>query len=191
MLVGMPLLRVFDRMGCGGIILSTTGHVLATNASARLILQQMFELDETTVAALNGSGREIIKRLLGLGQTRICLDSENWILIERFGQRPLIMNCVPVPVLSEDGPHTVLLLIDLDVAPLPSTSCLEQIFSLTPAEARLALLLVGSKTLAEVAEMLHLSIATVRTQLRAVFEKTHTHRQAELVVLVSRLAALP
>ena len=29
MLVGMPLLRVFDRMGCGGIILSTTGHVLA------------------------------------------------------------------------------------------------------------------------------------------------------------------
>ena len=191
MLVGMPLLRVFDRMGCGGIILSTTGHVLAINTSARLILQDMFELDDTAVAALNGSGREIIKQLLGRGRTRIHLDSENWILIERIGRRPLIMNCVPVPVLSDDGPHSVLLLIDLDATPLPSAGCLEQIFSLTPAEARLTLLLVDGKTLAEVAEMLHLSIATVRTQLKAVFEKTHTHRQAELVVLVSRLAALP
>ncbi|MGH1592353.1 helix-turn-helix transcriptional regulator (plasmid) [Methylobacterium phyllosphaerae] len=191
MLVGMPLLRVFDRMGCGGIILSTTGHVLATNTSARLILQQMFELDDAAIAALNGSGREIVKQLLHQGRTRIHFDSENWILIERSDRRPLIMNCVPVPVTDEGGPHSVLLLIDLDATPLPSTSCLEQIFGLTPAEARVTLLLVGGKTLAEVAEMLRLSIATVRTQLKAVFEKTRTHRQAELVVLVSRLAALP
>lgn len=191
MLVGMPLLRVFDRMGCGGIILSTTGHVLATNASARLTLQDMFDLDDADAAALNGSGREVIKKLLSRGRTRISLESENWILIERSGQRPLIMNFVPVPVLSEDGPHSVLLLIDLDATPLPTTNCLEQIFGLTPAEARLALLLVGGDTVNEVAERLHLSVATVRTQLKAVFEKTHTHRQAELVVLVSRLAALP
>ena len=191
MLVGMPLLRVFDRMGCGGIILSTTGRVLATNASARLILQQMFDLDDAAVAALNGSGREIVKQLLRRGRSRVCLESENWILMERLGQRPLIMNCVPVPVLSDDGPHSVLLLIDLDATPLPTPSCLEQIFGLTPAEARLTLLLVGGKTLAEVAETLHLSIATMRSQLKAVFDKTHTHRQAELVVLVSRLAALP
>lgn len=191
MLVGMPLLRVFDRMGCGGIILSTTGQVLATNSAARLILQQMFELDEAAVAALNGSGREIVKQLLCHGRTRVCLESENWILIERSGQRPLIMNCVPVPVLTEDGPHSVLFLIDLDATPLPGTSCLEQIFGLTPAEARLTLLLVGGKTLVEIAQKLHVSIATVRTQLKAVFEKTRTHRQAELVVLVSRLAALP
>jgi DNA-binding CsgD family transcriptional regulator len=191
MLVGMPLLRVFDRMGCGGIVLSTTGDILATNTSARLILQDMFELDDAAVAALNGSGREIIKQLLRRGRTRISLESENWILIERRGQRPLIMNCVPVPVLTEDGPHSVLLLIDLNATPLPTTNCLEQIFGLTRAEARLTLLLVRGKTLNEVAEMLHLSVATVRTQLRAVFEKTHTHRQAELVVLVSRLAALP
>ncbi|MGH1587849.1 helix-turn-helix transcriptional regulator [Methylobacterium phyllosphaerae] len=191
MLVGMPLLRVFDRMGCGGIILSTTGHVLAINSSARIILQDMFDLDEAAVADLNGSGREIIKQLLNHGRTRIHLESENWILIERSGQRPLIMNCVPVPVLSEDGPHSVLLLIDLDATPLPNTNCLEQIFGLTPAEARLTLLLVDGKTLDEIAHMRHLSIATVRTQLKAVFEKTHTHRQAELVVLVSRLAALP
>lgn len=191
MLVGMPLLRVFDRMECGGIILSTTGRVLATNTSARLILQRMFDLDETEVAALNDSGREIIKQLLSRGRTRVSLDSENWILIERDDERPLIMNCVPVPVLNEDGPHSVLLLIDLGLTPLPGAGCLEQIFSLTPAEARLTLLLVGGTTLNEAAETLRVSVATVPTQLKSVFEKTHTHRQAELVVLISRLAALP
>ncbi|MGH1571824.1 helix-turn-helix transcriptional regulator [Methylobacterium sp. P31] len=191
MLVGMPLLRVFDRMGCGGIILSTSGQILATNTSARLVLQEMFELDQAAVAALNGSGREIIKQLLSRSRTRVNLDRENWLLIERSGRRPLIMSCVPVPVLGDDGPHSVLLLIDLDATPLPTTSCLEQIFGLTRAEARLTLLLVAGNTLTEIAEMLHLSVATVRTQLKSAFEKTHTHRQAELVVLVSRLAALP
>ena len=87
MLVGMPLLRVFDRMGCGGIILSTADDVLATNRSARLILQQMFDLDDAAVAALNGSGREIIKQLLTRGRTRIHLDSETRNLIERGRQR--------------------------------------------------------------------------------------------------------
>ena len=191
MLVGMPLLRVFDRMGCGGIILSTAGHVLAINTSARLILQDLFDLNEAAVAALNGSGRDIIKQLLSRGRTRAHFDSENWILIERSDQRPLIMNFVPVPVLSDDGPHSVLLLIDLNATPLPSTSCLEQIFRLTKAEARLTLLLVAGKTLDEIAQKLHVSVATVRTQLKAVFDKTQTHRQPELVVLVSRLAALP
>ena len=104
MLVGMPLLQVFDRMGCGGLIVSTTGHVLAANATARHILQGMFNLDAAAAADLNDCGRDVVKHLLTRGRTRIRLDSENWILIERDGQRPLIMNAVPVPVLSEDGP---------------------------------------------------------------------------------------
>ena len=191
MLVGMPLLQVFDRMGCGGLIVSTTGHVLVANATARHILQGMFNLDAAAAADLNDCGRDVVKHLLTRGRTRIRLDSENWILIERDGQRPLIMNAVPVPVLSEEGPHSVLLLIDLDATPLPNAATLEKIFGLTHAEARLALRLVDGLTLSEAAEMLHVSVATLRTQLKAIFHKTHTHRQAELVVLISRLSALP
>lgn len=197
MLIGMPLLRVFDRMSCGGIILSTSGRVLTINTKAQQILQEMFCLSSSELEALyapedqDNSGREVIKRLLSRGRTRIRLDSENWILIEREGQRPLIMNAIPVPALSEDGPHTVLLLIDLAATPLPQPAVLEQIFRLTPAEARLALLLAGGATTAEAAAALGVSVATTRTQLAAIFAKTHTRRQAELVMLISRLSALP
>src|ERR1700712_3063210 len=108
MLVGMPLLRIFDRMGCGGMVLSTSGKVLALNDGARRILGQLFCLTEAALDELNGSGRDVVKQLLNRGRTRIQLGTENWNLIEREGQRPIIMNAVPVPVLSEDGPPTVL-----------------------------------------------------------------------------------
>jgi DNA-binding CsgD family transcriptional regulator len=49
----------------------------------------------------------------------------------------------------------------------------------------------GGAALAEAAEKLGVSVATVRTQLRSIFDKTHTHRQAELVILIARLSALP
>jgi hypothetical protein len=37
------------------------------------------------------------------------------------------------------------------------------------------------------AERLDVSVSTARTQLKAVFAKTNTHRQAELVALIGRL----
>jgi DNA-binding CsgD family transcriptional regulator len=191
MLVGMPLLRIFDRMGCGGMVLSTSGRVLALNEGARRILGQMFHLTKAELDELNGSGRDVAKRLLSRGRTRIQLDNENWILIEREGQRPIIINAVPVPVLSDEGPHTVLVLIDLDDSPLPKQTTLERVFGLTPAEARLATLLARGATTSEAAEALGISVATVRTQLGSIFGKTHTHRQAELVILLARLSALP
>jgi DNA-binding CsgD family transcriptional regulator len=189
----MPFLRVFDRMGYGGLVLSTNGQVLALNDSARRIFQTMFRLSrsEVEVDVLNGLGRGIVKRLLGQGRARFQLDSENWILVERPEQRPLIMNAVPLPVDGVDGPHSVLLLIDLDATPILNRGALEQVFGLTPTEAKLATLMAQGATLAEAAAHQGVRVATVRAQLRAIFTKTHTHRQAELVMLVSRLSSLP
>ena len=62
-------------------------------------------------------------------------------------------------------------------------------FGLTPAEARLALHLVTGETLRCAAAKLSISYETARTQLKNIFNKTKTRRQAELVILI--LTALP
>jgi DNA-binding CsgD family transcriptional regulator len=62
-------------------------------------------------------------------------------------------------------------------------------FDLTPAEARLALHLVAGETLRSAAVKLSIAYETVRTQLKNIFNKTGTHRQAELVLVI--VTALP
>ena len=62
-------------------------------------------------------------------------------------------------------------------------------FGLTPAEARLALRLVAGETLRSAAAKLGITYETARTQLKNIFNKTGTSRQAELVVVV--LTTLP
>jgi DNA-binding CsgD family transcriptional regulator len=62
---------------------------------------------------------------------------------------------------------------------------LQQAFVLTPAETRLAILVVDGTTIANCAEVLGVGMTTIRTQLRSLFAKTHTRRQAELALALS------
>ena len=64
---------------------------------------------------------------------------------------------------------------------------LRSLFGLTPAEARVAVRLQRGETPSEVADALGLSRETIRRQLKAVFAKTNTRRQAELALLLARL----
>ena len=70
-----------------------------------------------------------------------------------------------------------------------SIKLLRSHFGLTRAEARLALHLVAGETLRCAAVKLSISYETARSQLKSIFKKTRTHRQAELVIVI--LTALP
>jgi DNA-binding CsgD family transcriptional regulator len=58
-------------------------------------------------------------------------------------------------------------------------------FKLTPAEMRVLMMIVQFGSLREVAPMLGISEATVKTHLQRIFAKTDTSRQADLVKLVA------
>ncbi len=65
-----------------------------------------------------------------------------------------------------------------------SAGALQEYYNLTAAEARLALMLASGQSLTEISTTLNLSQNTVRNQLKSVFAKTETSRQAELVALI-------
>ena len=67
---------------------------------------------------------------------------------------------------------------------IPQAVFLENRFGLTPAQARLAIHLVEGNSLRSSAKALGVKYETVRTYLKSVFQKTGTHRQAELVLTV-------
>lgn len=66
-------------------------------------------------------------------------------------------------------------------APLVVAQQLRQSFGLSSAEAAVAEALINGKTPDECAASAGVSLATVRTQLRAIYEKTHSRNQAEAV----------
>jgi DNA-binding CsgD family transcriptional regulator/PAS domain-containing protein len=70
-----------------------------------------------------------------------------------------------------------------------SLAALQQAFGLTPAESRLTGMLAGGSSLRQASETLSVSYWTVMTHVKSCYQKTGTHRQAELVALAIRVGS--
>ena len=68
-----------------------------------------------------------------------------------------------------------------------SLDLLAKIYNFSPPETSLATALLSNISPEEYALEAYLAIPTVRSHLKKLFIKTNTHRQAELVALLSRL----
>ncbi len=100
------------------------------------------------------------------------------------GLPPYLISVMPLSALSilgQQRPSAALFVYDRSIGRIPAISVLREIFGLTAAEARVAILLARGKTVREIVSMLGLSSNTIRTQLRPVFAKTQTKRQSELM----------
>jgi len=69
----------------------------------------------------------------------------------------------------------------------PHDSRLQQLWDLTPAEAKVAGLLASGLRPREISERLEVSCNTVRSHIQKIYLKTETSRQADLVRLLTRL----
>lgn len=189
MQVGKLLLDALDRVGFGGIVIDTSGTVSLSNGSADRLLESNANGQDGTQ-----KHREAIKALLrSSGSKRFNHLNEPWVRVpgEREGERGLVLHAHPITPAPAEGPHTVLIIINLDDRPTPNADVLRNLFELSPAEARLAHHLMSGRSLEEAADASGLKLATVRKQLASVFTKTSTHRQGELVALLGRLSILP
>ena len=122
------------------------------------------------------------------------VDSGGMMLISRPSlKRPFSLIVAPRPSNQfELGPaHSAAIIFVSDPESEIETdhAVLARLFGLTPAEGKLATLLMQGKSLEHTAEELSITHETARTHLKRVFDKTSTHRQGELVRLL--LTAVP
>ena len=104
------------------------------------------------------------------------------------GKRPYLIHILPLHHAETDETvreaTALVLIIDPEHEPEPAAALLRRLHGLTNTEAQVALRIVRGADLKQVSEELSVSVATVRTHLQHVFNKTDTHRQAELVGLL-------
>ena len=93
--------------------------------------------------------------------------------------RPLLLRFAMLP---RDGDEPrIAIFVDLATGIARSIDRLQRALRLTKAEARLLEGLVAGESLADLSERHRVSINTLRVHLSRLFQKTGTHRQAELV----------
>ncbi len=100
------------------------------------------------------------------------------------GAQPAVMHVLPVRRSARDLfslAEWLIVLTPLGPGSAPLASILSGLFDLSPAEARVAREVIAGETVTAIAAKYALRESTVRTQLRAVFAKTGTSRQSELV----------
>ena len=109
------------------------------------------------------------------------------LISRRQPKRPLQL--VITPFHSSDTfldarPSALVFLSDPDKTPASRSSILRTLYGLSPTECRIADLLVAGNELTVAAERLAMTTQTARFHLKAVFRKTRTNRQTDLVRLI-------
>lgn len=95
--------------------------------------------------------------------------------------RPLLLRFTVLPRGDGGGGPRIAIFADLAGGVTQGIERLQQALRLTRAEARLLAGLVAGESLAALSDRHRISVNTLRVHLRRLFQKTGTHRQAELV----------
>jgi DNA-binding CsgD family transcriptional regulator len=182
---------VLDRLPYGVVLISAEVKVLLINRLARQIIDQN---DGLTVIRQNlfASRTEETRHLQKLIQESVAtsvgqgLRAGGTMNVSRPSQRssfhvlitPVhLRNSLPLA----QQPAAAAFISDPDCQLETPVQTLWHLFELSHAEARLAAVLMKGCSLREASEELGVSLSTVRTQLKKLFEKTGTKRQAALI----------
>jgi DNA-binding CsgD family transcriptional regulator len=191
------MLDAFEEMGCGGILIDFSGRVLRFNRKVQQHLGRGIGLAHRQVAASDHESNTALQRLIGSILQPGAADeapARGAVVLPRSSGLPLILHATPIAGSADDvfqHARAILMLVDPDEHAEPSEALLHQAFGLTRSETQIAVGLAQGLDLQDIADSRGISIATARVHLRNLFAKTGTHRQAELVALLARMAVAP
>ena len=176
-------------------VLSAKGKIRMSNTAAQSLLRNEDGLSvrDGILIAVNRKNQVELERLLrrvaSAGFSHLDPQALRPMLLHRpSGAQPLILQTSPLPSTAPFGEHSVLLLVtDPDRPANPSDEVLRSLYQLTAAEIEVANGLVTGYSLQEIASLRHVSIGTVRGQIKNIFAKTETSSQSDLVRLLSGL----
>lgn len=187
--------EVLDRFPIGVILIDSAGRALASNHAARRIagLGDGFDLVKGRPTATVPESDAMLRasldeRLTSERSVEVGFD-QGFALERPSGLRPfsvLVARMLASPAIGmyQDA-VAVIYISDPEFRQLEMRSLLGSFHQLTAAEIDLAALICEGATLESAAQARGVSLHTARSQLKRIFAKTGTKRQADLVGLVA------
>jgi len=188
-------LEALDVLGIGWLVCDSTGHVVAINNTAKDILENGdgLELDSKGVLQETQPGKYSILRMVRrttAPRRRTSIGADTSCLVQRHSdKRPVAAFVRPVRQQTmglgrSRRPPALVLVMNPELAVDIAHTELQQLYGLTPAEARLTNALVNGKTLQNSCNDLNITRLTGRDHLNHVFAKTGVRRQNQLISLI-------
>lgn len=192
-------LEALNRLSGGVLLFDADGSLNFVNHSAKKILQQEDGLylrrefaltDKTFLLAADRQYQtmldEAIRDAISLGITTTRHFSWGICIPRPSGRPPVKLSFSTLPRENEFGsgrdvPCAIAFLNEGDRAIALDQELLSKAYGLTKAEIRLAALMVEGFSMDEVVVELGISINTVKTQLKLLYEKTNTNNRVKLV----------
>jgi DNA-binding CsgD family transcriptional regulator len=183
--------EALDHLAQGVLIVAADGEVLLANKAAESLLAEADGI-RTEKSLLRANAPAVTGRFQGLiaaAAKRSGAISGMMALPRPIPRRALSVLVAPLAIESTwfltSRPAAIVFLADPDGVPPVVQDQLRNLYGLTPAEAGVATAVARGAGLQAAADELRISLATARTHLQHVFEKTETRRQAELVRLIA------
>jgi len=184
-----------NELSTGVLVVDRSGSVLLMNRSAENLLKAAEGLlirgRRLRASILTESAQ--LETLMSRAATIACEKGTapgGTVLISRTARRPLTVTIAPLLRPATTLPTNAVAIAfirDPEHEVQPCIDFLERNYRLTPAEARVTVLLISGHSLKEVSGLCGVTHNTVRSQLKAIFLKTGVRRQSELMLLVGKL----
>ena len=184
-----------NAIGMPAAALTKTGKVVIANASFEAYTDFFRPAAFGRLSLANPNlDLQFVAALATLSEKDASVGSRSLPVPSNGDRPPLVVHLIPIFRQAHDlfaTAQTLLLITPLKRPNLPPHYLLHGLFDLTAAESKLVQQLLAGDDLNSIALANNLQIGTVRKRLKSVLLKTGTHRQADLVALLSGFPALP
>jgi DNA-binding CsgD family transcriptional regulator len=185
--------QAMERIGLPAAVLRGSGKMSAANESfAKLIPDVVADKTDRMRFANPNADAIFSDALAGLGASGSRRIYGKSFPLAADAQRPaMVFHLLPLCRSANDlfsHASALLIVTPVDRAQVPTADLLQGLFDLTPAEAKVARSIAEGQTIQAIAETFELSRETIRTQLKAVLQKTGVRRQADLVAMLASVS---
>ncbi|MGE8540702.1 MAG: helix-turn-helix transcriptional regulator [Acinetobacter sp.] len=186
------LFKIFDCFSTGVILLTHDQKVFYQNAYASQLLEKSSLLNVSQKHVLKAQG-EFQNKLSKLLLEALADDSgldRNLVMYGQDQQEILTLNISAIDQNAVhqrigEGPKVLAVFFkQLNQKRNLEAKYLKQLYQLTPREIQVCMHFFQGLDLAEIAEVSHLTLSTVRTYLKQIYLKTHCSSQSELMKLL-------
>lgn len=197
------LYRTLDGLTTGVILLNRHGLIRYANTQAEHLLRHHGGLRVTVreglQAALPAQDNELrllIQNAVATGRRDTSLDTSGGGVIglqAAAGDRPLMLTITPLSELAgygelmHDDVAAAIFMSDPTARHTPSRKLLKSSYGLTDRECDICEAFVNHVSLEKTAEACELSLSSLRSYMKTIYEKTRHHSQAELMRLLMGL----